>query len=69
MVTTAFGIIPSGDALRKVSDESLDEIIRNTQAQQASLTKLYNSLINERVRRGLKLPDERYLGDDIPTLF
>ena len=59
MVETTRGVIPHRNALRTISDEALDDIIRNTQANQASLTQLYNTLINERVRRRLKLPDDR----------
>ena len=55
--------------LDSVTDEELDTIIANTQAQQASLTQFYNSLINERVRRGLKLPERRFLEDDLPASF
>lgn len=58
MIEMGKGLI-SHDTLRDISDESLDDCIKNTQATQASLTKFYNSLINERVRRGLKLPDNR----------
>lgn len=66
---TTRGVVPHRNALKGISDEVLDEIIRNTQANQASLTTLYNALINERVRRGLNLPEERFLGDDTPSLF
>ena len=59
MKDTASGIFRNQNTLRGISDAQLDEIISNTQANQASLTRFYNSLINERVRRGLKLPDIR----------
>ena len=41
--------------LDTLTDEELDTIIKNTQAQQAQMTQFYNGLVNERVRRGLKL--------------
>lgn len=59
MANTAGGIFRHQAALRGISDEQLDEIIRNTQANQASLNRFYSTLINERVRRGLNLPDDR----------
>lgn len=60
MADTVRGLI-THDTLRDLSDEALDGVIANTQANQASLTKFYNRLINERVRRGLKLSDDRPL--------
>lgn len=67
MANTMKGVSMGQGSLRSISDEALDEIIRNTQANQASLTTLYNALINERVRRGLNLPDVRE--PDEATLF
>ena len=45
--------------LDTLTDEELDTIIKNTQAQQAQMTQFYNGLVNERVRRGLKLRTPR----------
>lgn len=45
--------------LDTLTDEELDTIISNTQAQQAQMTAFYNGLVNERVRRGLKLGTSR----------
>ena len=55
--------------LDAVSDEELDTIISNTQAQLAQMNRFLSELTNERVRRGLKLPDDRDLSDDIPAQF
>ena len=55
--------------LDSVSDEELDTIISNTQAQLAQMNRFLSELTNERVRRGLKLPDDRDLSDDIPAQF
>lgn len=45
--------------LDTLTDDELDTIISNTQAQQAQMTAFYNDLVNERVRRGLKLRTPR----------
>ena len=45
--------------LDTLTDDELDTIISNTQAQQAQMTAFYNGLVNERVRRGLKLRTPR----------
>lgn len=50
--------------LDALTDEELDTIISNTQAQQAQLTAFYNSIVNERVRRGLKLHTPRAEGSE-----
>ena len=45
--------------LDTLTDDELDTIIKNTQAQQAQMTQFYNGLVNERVRKGLKLRTPR----------
>lgn len=68
MAQTAKGVIGS-NALRQIPNDALEEIIYNTQINIESLQTLYNTLINERVRRGLRLPDERFLDDDTAAQF
>lgn len=45
--------------LDSLTDEEIDTIISNTQANIASLNRFLSEMTNERVRRGLKLTTPR----------